>query len=49
MYKGQEGTNVKLCNEFGNDPRKMCSKHKTIMKVDSRIRDITIMFLLHRV
>ncbi len=22
MYKRQEGTNVKLRNEFGNDPRK---------------------------
>jgi hypothetical protein len=49
MYKGQEGTNVKLCNEFGNDPRKMCSKHKIIMKVDTRIRDIIIILLLYKV
>jgi hypothetical protein len=34
MYKGQEGKNVKACNKFNNDPRKMCFERKTIMKVD---------------
>ncbi len=33
MKKGQEGANVKACNEFGNDPMKMCSEHKIRMKV----------------
>jgi hypothetical protein len=33
VEKGQEGANVKACNEFGNDPMKMCSEHKIRMKV----------------
>ncbi len=38
MYKGQEEENVRACNKFSNDPRKMCFEHKTIMKVDCRIK-----------
>ncbi len=33
MKKGQEGANVKACNDFGNDPMKMCSEHKIRLKV----------------
>ncbi len=44
MYKGHEGTNVKACNEFGNDPMKMCYEHKTRMKVDHRIEYIKLCF-----
>jgi hypothetical protein len=28
-------------HDFGNDPMKMCFKHKTRMKVDHKIKDIT--------
>jgi hypothetical protein len=41
MYNEKKGANVKPCYEFGNDLMKMCSKHKTSMKVDHK--DITIM------
>jgi phenylalanine-4-hydroxylase len=40
MYKGQEAKNVKAYNKFSNDPRKMCFEHKTIMKVDYRIKKL---------
>jgi hypothetical protein len=30
MYKGQEGTNVKACNEFNNDSIKICFKRNLI-------------------
>jgi hypothetical protein len=43
MHKGQEGTNVKAHYEFGNDPMKMCFKHKTRIRVDHKIKDIGIM------
>jgi len=36
MYNGEKGANVKPCYEFGNDLMKMCSKHKTRMKVDHK-------------
>jgi hypothetical protein len=29
---------VKAYNEFGNDPIKMCSKRKTKMKVDLKLK-----------
>ncbi len=38
MHKGQEGANVKACNELGNDPMKMCFEHKTRMKVGHKIK-----------
>jgi len=44
----QERTNVKACIEFGNDPMKMCFKHKTRMKVDHKIKDLKFLFLLSR-
>jgi hypothetical protein len=31
---------VKACNEFDNDPMKMCFEHKTRMKVEHRIQNI---------
>jgi hypothetical protein len=40
IYKRQDGTNVKACNEFDNDPMKMCFEHKTRMKVEHRIQNI---------
>jgi hypothetical protein len=45
MHKGQEGANVKLGYEFGNDSMKMCCEHKTRMKIDHRIKDIRIVCL----
>jgi hypothetical protein len=36
--KRERGTNVKTCN----DSMKMCFKHKIRMKVDHKIKDITI-------
>jgi hypothetical protein len=45
MHKGQERANVKTYYEFGNEPMKMCFKHKTIMKVNHRIKDIKHVFL----
>jgi hypothetical protein len=45
MYKGWEGTNVKSYNEFGNDPIKMCSKHKTRMKVDLKLNILELFFI----
>jgi hypothetical protein len=33
---------VKIYYEFGDDPMKMCSKHKPRMKIDPRIKDIRI-------
>jgi hypothetical protein len=42
MHKWKEGTNVKAHCEFSNDPMKMCFKHKTIMKVDHKIKNIII-------
>jgi hypothetical protein len=44
MHKGQEGANMmKAHYKFGNDPTKMCFKHKTRMSVDHKIKDIGIM------
>jgi hypothetical protein len=40
--KEQEEASVKTCYEFGNDPMKMCFKHKTKMKVDHKIKNITL-------
>ncbi len=33
---------MKARYEFGNDPMKMCFKHKTRIKVDHKIKDITL-------
>jgi hypothetical protein len=44
----QERTNVKACIEFGNDPMKMCFKHKTTMKVDHKIKDLKKIKLLSK-
>jgi hypothetical protein len=39
MHKGQEGANVKMSYEFGNDLMKiMCLEQKIKMKVDHRIK-----------
>ncbi len=35
---------MKACNEFGNDPMKMCYEQETRMKVDHRIEYIKIVF-----
>jgi hypothetical protein len=41
MHKVQERANVKAHYGFGNDPMKMCFKHKIrLMKVDHKIKDI---------
>jgi hypothetical protein len=45
MHKVQEGANVKVGYEFGNDSMKMCCEHKTRMKTNHIIKDIRIMFL----
>jgi hypothetical protein len=49
VEKGQEGANVKACNEFGNDPMKMCSEHKIRMKVATyltiKLKLLKILFL----
>ncbi len=37
MHKGQEGANVKVGYEFGNDSMKTCCEHKTRMKTNHRI------------
>jgi hypothetical protein len=44
MHNREEGTNVKACNKFGNDPMKMCFEHKTRMKVDCKINVIRLCF-----
>jgi hypothetical protein len=49
MYKRQEKTNVKAYNEFDNDPMKMWFEHKTRLKIECRIKDMTIVFLSHRI
>ncbi len=36
---------MKTCNEFGNDPIKMCSNQKIKIKVDHKMKNIRIMFL----
>ncbi len=46
MYKWQERTSVKTCDEFGNDPMKMCFEHKTKMKVDYKIKDVIIVIFI---
>ncbi len=51
MHKGWEGVYVKARHEFGNDPMKMCFKHKTKMIVDHEFKILKlcrIMFLSHR-
>jgi len=52
VEKGQEGANVKACNEFGNDPMKMCSEHKIRMKVTTYLtknfKILKIIFLSFR-
>jgi len=45
MHKTKEGANVKMGYEFGHDPMRMCFKHKKIMKLDHKIKDIKIVFL----
>jgi hypothetical protein len=37
---------VKTCDEFGNDPMKMCFEHKTKMKVDYKIKDVIIVIFI---
>ncbi len=44
MHKRQEGANVKAHYNFGNDPMKICFKHKIRMKVDHKIKDINNSF-----
>jgi len=46
MYKWQERTSVKTCDEFGNDPMKMGCEHKAKMKVDHRIKDVIILIFI---
>jgi hypothetical protein len=46
MCKWQEITSVKTCDEFGNDPKKMCFEHKTKMEVDYRIKDVIIVIFI---
>jgi hypothetical protein len=48
MYKRQERANVIAYNEFDNNPMKTCFQHKTRLKVDCKIKDMTIVFLSHR-
>jgi hypothetical protein len=48
MYKRHEGTNVKSCNEFGNDLMNMHFKHNMRTKVNHRIKNLTIVFLSSR-
>jgi hypothetical protein len=45
MHKGQEGANVKVGYEFGNDSMKTCFEHKTKMKTNHRIKVIRIVFV----
>jgi hypothetical protein len=40
---------VKKCDEFGNDPMKMCFEHKTKMKVDHRIKDVVIVIFIKKI
>jgi hypothetical protein len=40
IYKRQDGTNVKACNELEIDPMKMCFEHKIRMKVEHKIQNI---------
>jgi hypothetical protein len=40
--------NLKAHYKFGNDPMKMCFKHKTRTKVNHKIKDTKILFLSHR-
>lgn len=44
MCKRQKGMNMKACNEFGINPMKMWFEHKTIMKVDHRIKLLELCF-----
>jgi hypothetical protein len=40
-------TNKRKCeNKFGNNPMKMCCKHKIRMKIDHRIKDIYSVFIV---
>jgi hypothetical protein len=45
MYKRQERANVKAYDEFDNNPMKTYFEHKTRLKVDCKIEDMTIVFL----
>ncbi len=45
MHKGQEGSNVEVGYEFGNDSMKTCCEHKTRMKTNHRIKVIRIVFV----
>jgi hypothetical protein len=43
-------TNKRKCeNKFGNNPMKMCCKHKIRMKIDHRIKDIYIYIYIYSV
>jgi hypothetical protein len=44
MHKGQEGANVKVGYEFGNDSMKTCCEHKTRMKANHRINILELCF-----
>jgi hypothetical protein len=44
MSKRQKGINVKACNEFDINPMKMWFEHKTIMKIDHRIKILELCF-----
>jgi len=46
MHKGQEGSCVKTCYEFGNDLMKICFLTQNIMKVDCRFKDIKITYIV---
>ncbi len=35
---------MKAFNEFGNDPIKICSKHKTKMRVDLKLKILKLCF-----
>jgi hypothetical protein len=42
MYKGWEGTNIKACYEFNNDPIKNVFQRNIKMEVDYKIKNIKI-------
>jgi hypothetical protein len=49
LYTGKwkYGKMSKTCNEFGTNPIKMISEHKTKLKVDSKTKNIEIVILSH--
>jgi hypothetical protein len=44
MQKGQEGTNVKACYEFGNDPRKCVLNKKQEWRLTIKLKIILLLF-----